>query len=65
MNGREFRVRGAQEETLGGDMAQEPNYSPEVIRRYREMERHGGFERKIEERAATIRCGMRHFWMKR
>jgi hypothetical protein len=31
-------------------MAQEPNYSLEVIRRYREMDRNRGFHRGIQER---------------
>jgi hypothetical protein len=31
-------------------MAQEPNYSLEVIRRYREMDRNGGFHREIQGR---------------
>ena len=31
-------------------MAQEPNYSLEVIRRYREMDRNRGFDRGIQER---------------
>jgi hypothetical protein len=26
------------------------DYSPQVIRQYREMERHGGFDRQIKER---------------
>jgi hypothetical protein len=46
-------------------MAEEPNYSPEVIRRYREMEGRNAFKREVKERVTvnlekdrvTFACG--------
>ena len=46
-------------------MAEEPNYSPEVIRRYREMEGRNAFNREVKERVTinlekdrvTFACG--------